>query len=196
MTEIKVEPKEQSRSNFLETMVGLCVVLLATFLGLSNVKDGNIVQKMVLKQAEHNDNWAWFQARNIRQAVYQATGDELAVPRPGETPEAKTIREKMSAKYLDSAKSQDSKMEQQKEAAEKALKEYNYLNEIDDKFDLCDALLAIALALMGVTALVKRWWLFFLALVPAGLGVWVGVAGFLDVEPNIPFLKKLIEILS
>lgn len=196
MSEIKVESKEENKSSLLDTMVGLCVVLLATFLGICNVKDGNIVQKMQQKQADHNDNWAWYQARNIRQSVYQSTADELSLDRPGETPEAKSAREKLSKDYLERAKSQEKKMLDQEAAGKQALEDYNSLNNIDDKFDLCEACLAIALALMGVTALSKRWWMFFLAMVPSVLGVWVGVAGFMEVDPNIPFLNKLIEILS
>lgn len=189
------KPKENS-NNRLETMVGVCVVLLATFIGICNVKDGNIVQKMQQAQASTNNNWAWYQARNIRQAVYESTGENLSVPFPGETAEVKAAREAMAAKYISLAKKQEEKMESQKKTAEDSQKEYDDLNNLDDKFDLCEALLAIGLALMGVTALAKRWWLFFLSLFPSGLGVWMGIAGFMQVEPNIPFLKDLIRLLS
>jgi len=189
------KPKENS-NNRLETMVGVCVVLLATFIGICNVKDGNIVQKMQQAQASTNNNWAWYQARNIRQAVYESTGENLSVPFPGETAEVKAAREAMAAKYISLAKKQEEKMDSQKKIAEDSQKEYDDLNNLDDKFDLCEALLAIGLALMGVTALAKRWWLFFLSLFPSGLGVWMGIAGFMQVEPNIPFLKDLIRLLS
>lgn len=102
----------------------------------------------------------------------------------------------MAAKYISLAKKQEEKMDSQKKIAEDSQKEYDDLNNLDDKFDLCEALLAIGLALMGVTALAKRWWLFFLSLFPSGLGVWMGIAGFMQVEPNIPFLKDLIRLLS
>jgi hypothetical protein len=189
------KPKENS-NNRLETMVGVCVVLLATFIGICNVKDGNIVQKMQQAQASTNNNWAWYQARNIRQAVNESTGENLSVPFPGESAEVKAAREAMAAKYLSLAKKQEEKMDSQKKIAEDSQKEYDDLNNLDDKFDLCEALLAIGLALMGVTALAKRWWLFFLSLFPSGLGVWMGIAGFMQVEPNIPFLKDLIRLLS
>ena len=77
----------------LETCIGLCVVILATFLGVANVKDGNIVQQMQLKQADRNDNWNWFQARNIRATVYEAFADELSIAWPNETPDVTKQRE-------------------------------------------------------------------------------------------------------
>lgn len=192
MSETKPEKAESS----LETWVGLMVVITATFLGISNVKDNNIVQKMQQKQVDQNNNWAWFQARNIRMGVYEAASEEMSLPNPGETPELKARREAMSAKYANMAKSQEKKMEGQKEAAEQAAKDYDELNNIDDKFDLCDALLALSMALMGVTALIKRWWLFFMALFPLALGLYIGIAGFAGFDVHIPFLDAIMKILS
>ena len=192
MSETKTEKPESS----LETWVGLMVVITATFLGISNVKDNNIVQKMQQKQVDQNNNWAWFQARNIRMGVYEAASEEMSLPNPGETPEQKTKREAMSAKYAAMAKSQEQKMEAQKQAAEQASKDYDDLNSIDDKFDLCDALLALSMALMGVTALIKRWWLFFLALFPFALGFYIGIACFAGFDVKIPFLESIMNILS
>ncbi len=192
MTEEKAEKKESS----IEGWVGLMVVFSATFMGIANVKDNNIVQKMQQKQVEHNDNWGWFQARNIRAAVYEATADELSVAWPGETVDNQKKRQDISAKYASMAKSQEKKMTDQKEAAEVALKEYDALNAEDDKFDMCDALLALSLALMGITALTKRWALFFVALFPLMLGTYIGIAGFVGFHPNLPFLDFLIQLLS
>ena len=80
--------KERSE-NLLDSLVGISVVFLATFLGICNVKDGNVVQQMQLKQGERNNLWAWYQARNIRVAVYEGTSEELGVPLPGESAEIK-----------------------------------------------------------------------------------------------------------
>lgn len=189
------ETKQEKAESSLETWVGLMVVITATFLGISNVKDNNIVQKMQQKQVDQNNNWAWFQARNIRMGVYEAASEEMSLPNP-ETPDLKAKREAMSAKYMSMAKSQEKKMEAQKEAAEQASKDYDDLNKIDDKFDLCDALLALSMALMGVTALIKRWWLFFLALFPFALGLYIGIAGFAGFDVQLPFLEAFMNILS
>ncbi len=184
------------KESSIENWVGLMVVFSATFMAIANVKDNNIVQKMQQKQVEHNDNWSWFQARNIRASVYEATADELSVAWPGETAENQKKRQDISAKYAAMAKSQEKKMDAQKEAAEAATTEYDALNSEDDKFDMCDALLALSLALMGITALTKRWVLFFVAVIPMGLGTYIGIAGFVGFHPNLPFLDYLIQLLS
>ena len=73
MPEIELPEIKKDSNNTLDSCVGMMVVLIATFIGLCNVKDDNIVQQMQMKQVERNDNWAWFQARNIRQAVTKAS---------------------------------------------------------------------------------------------------------------------------
>lgn len=196
MTETPIPEPAKETNDRLDACVGLMVVLIATFIGLCNVKDDNIVQQMQMKQVERNDNWAWFQARNIRQAVYEGVSAELAVPWPNETPASQKARESVSAEYLKKSRDQEMKAEKQKSDAESAQKEYDKLNDKDDQFDLCDAMLAISLALMGVTALTKKWWLFFVALVPAVFGFYMGMAGFLGLETDYGPVKALIRLLS
>jgi hypothetical protein len=180
----------------MERWIGLCVVVLATFLGVANVKDGNIVQAMQRKQADRNDNWGWFQARNIRGTVYEAFADELSIPWPNETPEVTEKREAKAAFFRQRAKDQEAKSEKQKAAAEQADEDYNALNAKDDQFDLCEAALAIGLALMGVTAMIKRWWLFIVAAVPSAFGVIMGVAGFMGMDTNSPAINWIVQVLS
>jgi len=189
----EIEVKDNDR---MERWIGLCVVVLATFLGVANVKDGNIVQAMQRKQADRVNNWGWYQARNIRGTVYEAFADELSIAWPNETPEVTKQREAKVAFFRKQAKDQEEKREQQKVAAEKAGEDYDALNAKDDQFDLCEAALAIGLALMGVTAMVKRWWLFIVAAVPSSFGVIMGVAGFMGMDTNSPVIRWIVEVLS
>lgn len=196
MPEIELPEIKKDSNDRLDSCVGMMVVLIATFIGLCNVKDDNIVQQMQMKQVERNDNWAWFQARNIRQAVYEGVSAELSVPWPNETPENRKAREAKSEEYFKKAQAQEQKTDKQKSDAEQAQAEYDELNEKDDQFDLCDATLAISLALMGVTALTKRWWLFFVSLVPAAFGFYMGLAGFMGFNTDVGPVKMLIKLLS
>src|SRR5438132_1104240 len=66
--------KHKSRLN---TWVAVTVALLATFLGVCNVKDDNIVQGMQQAQADKIDHWSFYQARNIREEVASATAAQF-----------------------------------------------------------------------------------------------------------------------
>src|SRR5436305_15095697 len=61
----------------LNSWVAVTVALLATFMGVCKVKDDNIVQAMQQAQADKLDHWNFYQARNIRQDVAQASLDGL-----------------------------------------------------------------------------------------------------------------------
>ena len=53
----------------LNAMVAVPVAVLATFLGIRDVKDNNIVQGMQAAQADKIDDWGYYQARNIREEI-------------------------------------------------------------------------------------------------------------------------------
>lgn len=81
----------------------------------------------------------------------------------------------------------------QQAQAEQAQRDYDAANFRDDQFDLADALLVIAISLLAVTALTHLWWMYFVALVPPGFGVLMGLAGLLGwgLHPT-----ALIQLLS
>lgn len=187
--------KERSE-NLLDSLVGISVVFLATFLGICNVKDGNVVQQMQLKQGERNNLWAWYQARNIRVAVYEGTSEELGVPLPGESAEIKKFRQDKSGEFRSKMKDQDKKMNKQKVDAESLDAEIRELGAMDDQFDLAEAALGIGLAMMGVTALIKRRWMFFTALAPSAFGFYMGIAGFMRVDTGFLGVDWMIKLLT
>src|SRR5204862_1823971 len=61
----------------LNTVVAITVALLSTFMGVCKVKDDNIVQAMQQAQADKLDHWNFYQARNIRQEVAEASVVQL-----------------------------------------------------------------------------------------------------------------------
>lgn len=67
------------------------------------------------------------------------------------------------------------------------------LNYRDDQFDLSDALVAIAISLLAVTALAHKRWLFRLALVPTFFGVLMGLAGLLGWKLHSDVLARLLS---
>src|SRR6476660_5446552 len=69
----------------LNTWVAITVALLATFMGVCKVKDDNIVQAMQQAQADKIDHWSFYQARNIRQEVAEATVAQLEAASAGQS---------------------------------------------------------------------------------------------------------------
>src|SRR5256885_3379684 len=177
----------------LNTWVAISVALLATFMGICKVKDDNIVQAMQQAQADKIDNYSWYQARNIREEVANATVAQLKALQASASPQAQSVIQDQLKTYQALAQEQEEKKKVQQADADKADQTYNALNFHDDQFDLSDAMLALAISLLAVTALTQKRWLFVLAMFPTVFGVVMGLAGLLGwhIHPNL--LTKLLS---
>src|SRR5215831_12916841 len=177
----------------LNTLVAISVALLATFMGICKVKDDNIVQAMQQAQADKIDNYSWYQARNIREELANVTVTQLTLAEVSAPPQARSLYDEQIKAYQALAQNEDEKKKVQQTAADKADQAYNELNFHDDQFDLSDAMLALAISLLAVSALTQKRWLYIIAMVPTFFGVLMGLAGLLSwhIHPN--FLTRLLS---
>jgi len=177
----------------LNAAVAVTVAVLATFMGICKVKDDNIVQAMQQAQADKIDHWAFYQARNLRQELAQASVAQLELARLGAPAGALPQYDATIAKYRALAADQATKKAELQAQAQHDQVTYDALNYRDDQFDLSDALIAIAIAMLAVTALTRLWPLYWASLVPTGFGVLMGVAGLggLPIHPD-----ALVRLLS
>src|SRR6478672_8074078 len=180
------EKAEAKNARKLNTLVAISVALLATFMGICKTKDDNIVQAMQQAQADKIDNYSWYQARNIREEVAKATVAQLTAQAAAAPPQAQTAFQEQIKTYQALAQDQADKKKIQQADADKADKTYNDLNYHDDQFDLSDAMLALAISLLALTALTQKRWLFALAMFPTFFGVVMGLAGLFgwSIHPN------------
>jgi DNA repair ATPase RecN len=183
---------EESRFN---GFIALFVAVVATFMALCNVKDGNVVQNMQQSQAKAIDQWAYYQSKGTKQHIAENSADMLKVQlemNPGLKPEVRAKVETKIAALEVAAKKYEKEKEGIKAEAEKAAKDYDAMNIHDDQFDLAEACLSVAVALAGVTALTKKRWLFAVAGVFAGFGTLFGLAGFFHWGLHSDFMAKLL----
>ena len=161
----------------LNTWVAITVALLATFMGICKVKDDNIVQAMQQAQASRIDDWSFYQARNIRQEVAQATLTQLTISRASAPVAQRPSLDSAVGRYQALVKDQATKKDSLRVAAENDQKTYDSLNYRDDQFDLSDTLIALAISLLALTSLTHKRWLYWIAMIPTALGVLMGMAG-------------------
>jgi len=166
-------------SGGLGSAVALLVALAATFVALASVKDRNITLRMNQAQAKAIDTWNYYQAKSMKQNLAESTLDELT------TLNASTAAGAAEAgKRIDNYKKSVSRYEHEKgdikEEAEGYEKKYEALNQQHDLFDLSEAAMSVAIALLGVTALTKKRWLLAVAAVFLVTGAFFGVAGFMN----------------
>jgi hypothetical protein len=177
----------------LNTFVAITVALLATFMGVCKVKDDNVVQAMQQAQADKLDHWNFYQARNVRQDVAEATATQLRLAKVGRPATEAAAYDEAIVRYDAKAASEAQKKAELKAQAEQDQKSYDSLNYRDDQFDLSDAALAIAIALLAVAALTKIWWMYWLSWVPISFGVLMGLSGLLGWTLHPDTLSRLLS---
>ena len=178
-----VENAEESQGVSLNSVIALLVALIATFMALCNIKDGNIVQTMSQQQAKAVDSWAYYQAKSMKQNLAESMLDQLTLQKEsagaGISASAAALLDKKIEVYSGKAKKYEKEKDDIKKEAEGAEAEYDRLGVHDDQFDISEAGLSIAIALLGVSALTRKKWLVGVAVFFALFGLALGLAGFL-----------------
>ncbi len=177
--EMVSEAVEKAEESSLGSTVALLVALAATFVALASVKDRNLTLGMMQSQAKAVDTWNYYQAKSTKQNLAEATLDELLAIRVASPPAVADVD-----KRIEEYRSRVSRYEREKEDVKKEAEGYEHryeeLNVRHDQFDLSDAAMSVAIALLGVTALTRKRWLLGFAGVFLTIGVIFGLAGFLN----------------
>ena len=188
------EAVEHASESRLNSIIAALVAIAATFMALCNVKDGNIVQGMAQAQANAVDQWAYYQAKGMKQNLAEATLDQLQLQRAMLTdPKFAPMLDAKMAVYQKQVKKYEKEKIDIKANAEGQQKEYETLNLHDDQFDMSDACLSVAIALFGVTALTRKRWLLALACLFMFFGVLFGLAGFFAWGLHPDFFAKFLS---
>jgi hypothetical protein len=190
------ESLEQAGESRLNTYVALFVAVAATFMALCNVKDGNIVQAMAQAQASSVDTWAYYQAKGTKENLAIAAREQIELLRDTSgtaSPEVRALFDKRIQEYAVQEKKYAAEKEDIRLKAEGYQKQYDELNVHDDQFDMAEAILSVAIALFGVTALTRKPWLLAVACIFAASGIALGLAGFLGWSLHPDFLARLLS---
>jgi len=178
----------------LHSIVALLVAIAATFMALCNVKDGNIVQAMTQAQTNAVDQWSYYQAKGMKENLAEATLDQLALQRELVTdPRHLALIDQKIAAYRLQLKKYVAEKAAIRKQAQDFQKQYDALNFHDDQFDMSEACLSVAIALLGVTALTKKRWLLAVGAIFMSLGIVFGLAGFLGWSIHPDFLAKFLS---
>jgi Domain of unknown function (DUF4337) len=179
--------------NRLNNLVAITVAILAVFMAITKVKDDNIVQNMLQAKSDAVDTWNEYQSKKLKQHMAElglSQAQAMQVLAPGRGSAVLEAQQKgyqdAIARYL---KEEDALMKKAKGFE----KQYDDLNFRDDQFDLSDATLSIALAMLAITALTGKRKLLALAWLFAGFGLLMGVAGLMGLSLHPTALIKLLS---
>jgi len=176
--------KKETWINYL----AFTTVIFAALATLSTFKGGGFSSKAVVFQAQASDQWAYFQAKSIRESLYNIQKENLTL-QLGILPETVAADEKEKiAQALKQAENKVEKYEAEKndiEKAARALEQNRDEAQTHSKpLGLAVIFLQIAIVLSSIGGLLKRKEVWYLGL-PIGLaGIILFADGFLLFLPT------------
>jgi hypothetical protein len=129
----------------------------------------------IVLQTKATDQWAYYQAKDIRRRNYEVLLDELSIFTVQNVEQAQKAREKYSKqveRYTEEQK--DIQADAKKEESEMAIERRRA-----DRFDLGEVLLEAGLVICSITLLTRKRIFWLCGTLLGLLGIAAGVAGFL-----------------
>jgi len=190
-------PKEllsesESKDRFTN-WIAISVAVLAAFMGVTKIKDDNIVQAMMLAKSDAVDTWSEYESKRIKHHLLELGLDQTVALRDASVKQTSATLDGQVKHYeSEIARYQNDEIALQKKARDYEA-QYDALNYRDDQFDLSDAALSMSIAMLAVTALTKKKWLLWLSLVIGVFGVVMGTAGIAGLRIHPGLLTKMLS---
>jgi hypothetical protein len=191
--QMQIEVSAEAKGKALNRRVAVTVVVLSVFLGIMKIKDDNLVQAMQQAKADAVDTWGEYQATKMKLHITESSIDELtllgAMARPDQ-------RAAFGAR-LDALRGRAAKYQSEVPVlaarAKGFEKLYDDLNYHDDQFDMCDALVSIAVSTAAVAALTESASVLYVSWAFGGFGVLMGLSGFFGWAIHPDAISKLLS---
>jgi hypothetical protein len=181
IAEIHEDRAENAAAETFRNRAALLIALLAAVLAIGGLGGGNATDDMIASNIKASDTWAFYQAKNVRQTMYEIEAEKLkaqlaagtvpAAERPAAEARLKDY-EATIARYDSEPDPKDpTKGEGKKELSAQARAHetaFEQASERDNNFDYAEVLLQLALVLGSVAILAVNRWILGLSL---GLGV-------------------------
>lgn len=94
MTEEKKTPSRSEREAAIKDKAGFVIVVLAAILAINTMIGGQNSSRIMNNTIAANNQWAWYQAKNVRQVLYETSAMEARIPENRAKFEAEAARMK------------------------------------------------------------------------------------------------------
>jgi hypothetical protein len=148
--------------------VSVTISILAVLVAAATLLGHRAHTEELLLQSQATDQWAYYQAKNIRLHEVQAVADMLGALAPQDKEKTAAVRER----YSKEAERYSGEKEDISDKAKELEKERDLVSHRADRFDGGEALLEVGLVICSITLLTKRRLFWF-------VGMFIGAAGVL-----------------
>jgi hypothetical protein len=193
MAELELpNPKEleEIKGNAFTRRVALVTAVFAVILAIAALGGNYTMKEMLLAQQQSSDQWAFYQAKVIREHLYRSQKMRLEadlIERAGSMkPEAKERIEGMLHKLAEEEARYNLEKKEVEKEAKKLERERDLHRSKDPFFEFAEVLLQIAIVMSSISILAASRRVFYFAIIAAILGAFFVLNGFLLIV-RIPF---------
>jgi hypothetical protein len=169
------EQAEKAREDKSLAAVSLTMAVLAVFVAVVSLLGHRAHTEEVVLQAKSSDQWAYYQAKNIREHEDALFGDLAAVVTSNDTGAMTKFREKAQQEAERYKHDKEGIQDEARKLEQEVAKERNRA----DLFDLAEVFLEIGLVVTSITLLSGRRIFWHLGIVLSVVGVAVAVMGLI-----------------
>jgi hypothetical protein len=155
--------------------VTVTMAILAVFVAAVSLMGHRSHTEELLKQTEATDQWAYYQAKDIRRHTYDLFLDETSVF----TVQAGADADKIKEKYRKEVERYAGEQKDIENEAHQAEAEVKIQRRRADRFDLGEVLLEAALVICSITLLTRKRIFWVIGTILGMFGLAIGAAGFL-----------------
>ncbi len=184
------EELEELKGKKFTRRVALTTAIYAVLLAITSLGGNNAMKEMLLASQQSSDQWAFYQAKVIREHLYRGQRLRVEVDLLDQSERMKPhAREKLET-LLKQLTEEEARYGQEKKEIEKEAKKLEHEREVnrakDPYFDYAEVLLQIAIVMASVSILSGSRPVFLFSILSAFLGALFSVNGFLLVF-RLPF---------
>jgi len=184
------EELEEIRGKAFTKRVALTTAIFAVILAITSLGGNNAMKEMLMAQQQSSDQWAFYQAKVLREHLYRGQKLRLEIDLiergSGMKPEVKERVEVMLKKMTDEEARYNAEKKEIEKEAKKLEHERDVNRDKDPYFDYGEVLLQIAIVMASVSILSGSRPVFYFALVGAILGSLFSINAFFLIF-RIPF---------
>ncbi|MBI4638865.1 MAG: DUF4337 domain-containing protein [Candidatus Rokubacteria bacterium] len=184
MAEVELpDPQELSErgERAFSRRVALTTAVYAVVLAIASLGGNNAMKEMLLAQQQSSDQWAFYQAKVIREHQYRMQKllleAQLAVPSSGRGPERPHL-EALARKFAEEEKRYSAEKKDIEKDAKKLERERDVNRDRDPYFDYAEVFLQIAIVCASVSILSTSRPMFWFSASLAVLGAVSTINGF------------------
>ena len=153
--------------------VSLTISILAVLVAGAALLSHRAHTEELLRQSQATDQWAYYQAKNIRWHEVQSIADLLGALAPQDKEKTAAVREK----YLKEVERYEGDKNDISDKAKELEKERDLISRRADRYDGGEALLEVGLVICSITLLTKRRAFWFAGMIVGAFGVGMALTG-------------------